>query len=172
MAKVIDIFTKRSELEIVKAIYEPVTETAKKVRKVLKTEFPNVKFAVRSNTYALGSSIDVYWVDGPFYEQVIQITAPFQPGYLDGRQNYNVNTGYLYEDKWYNGADCIFANRKLSSKYRTKLEKTARQMFVEFDKNSYQYNRWLNYAELELRKDELRIKQKDCDFSEANVEND
>lgn len=172
MAKVIDIFSKKAELEIVKTIYEPVTETAKKIRQALKAEFPNVKFSVRSNTYALGRSIDIYWVDGPFYEQVVRITAQFQSRYMEGIQQFNISTGYMHEGKWYNGADCIFANRKLTPKYRAKLERIARQMFAEYDRNNYQYDKWLNYAEMELRKDEIRMKQVVRDLDDANVENE
>lgn len=45
--------------------YMTTAETAKMVRRALGEAFPGVKFSVRSKTYAGGSSIDVYWMDGP-----------------------------------------------------------------------------------------------------------
>jgi hypothetical protein len=45
--------------------YLSCAETAKLVRKVLKTAFQGVKFSVRSDTYSGGASIDIRWTDGP-----------------------------------------------------------------------------------------------------------
>ena len=45
-------------------------DTAKLIRADLKTNYPNVKFSVRSSVYSGGASIRVSWVDGCFVEDV------------------------------------------------------------------------------------------------------
>lgn len=40
-------------------------ECAARIRKELKTAFPGVKFRVRSARFSQGSSVDVYYTDGP-----------------------------------------------------------------------------------------------------------
>ena len=40
-------------------------DTAKAVRRAIKTQWPRVKFSVRSSVYSGGASIDVRWTDGP-----------------------------------------------------------------------------------------------------------
>lgn len=39
-------------------------------RRILKANFPGVKFSVRSSTHAGGSSVDITYTDGPAYDQV------------------------------------------------------------------------------------------------------
>ena len=43
--------------------YYTTVETAKMLRKALKAAFPGVKFAVRSHSYSMGSSINVSYTD-------------------------------------------------------------------------------------------------------------
>ena len=131
-------------------IYEKASETAKKVRKALKEKFPTVKFSVRSETYSGGSSISVYWTDGPLTEDVEAVTDRFKSSTFDGMQDMKITTGYIYEGKLYKGADFIFCERRLSPEYRTKLEEKAAEMFPDFNKNSYRYHEWINKAEKEL----------------------
>lgn len=59
-------------------------ETAKMVRQVLKARWPHVKFSVRSNTYAGGSSIDVRWLDGPMVSEVEAAVAHLEGASFDG----------------------------------------------------------------------------------------
>jgi Large polyvalent protein associated domain 29 len=59
-------------------------ETAKLVRKALKTAFPGVKFSVRSSTYSGGASIRVGWTDGPTSKEVEAITGKFSGAGFDG----------------------------------------------------------------------------------------
>jgi len=66
------------------ANYLTCAETAKLVRKALKTEFPGVKFSVRSKTYSMGASITVRWTDGPTVKEVKPTTAFFAGGGFDG----------------------------------------------------------------------------------------
>src|SRR4051794_17392857 len=54
--------------------YLSVATTAKLVRTALKTQFPRIKFTVRSRSYSGGASIDVAWTDGPCAAAVEAIT--------------------------------------------------------------------------------------------------
>ena len=52
-----------------------VTEAAKDIRKVLKANWPECRFSVRSERYAGGSSVYITWTDVPTQTQVEQVTA-------------------------------------------------------------------------------------------------
>lgn len=79
--------------------YIDVAETAKLIRKQLKAKFPAVKFGVRSQRYAGGSSIDIDWTDGPTGKAVDSVVKPFCGGRFDGMIDmaYNVDS-YLLPD--------------------------------------------------------------------------
>jgi hypothetical protein len=64
--------------------YIPVAETAKFVRKALKSAFPAIKFSVRSESYSGGSSIDVGWMDGPTAKMVDNVISQFKGSRFDG----------------------------------------------------------------------------------------
>ncbi len=70
--------------EYVPTPYISTTETAKLIRAQLKKAFPGQKFSVRSKSYAGGSSISVYWTDGPTTKQVDAVTAIFSGSDFDG----------------------------------------------------------------------------------------
>lgn len=61
-----------------------VVETAKLIRARLRDEFPGVKFSVRSDRYAGGSSIRIRWTDGPPVSAVDPVTGPFAGKSFDG----------------------------------------------------------------------------------------
>jgi hypothetical protein len=64
--------------------YETVTETAKKIRAALKAAFPAVKFSVRSESYSMGSSVNISWTDGPTEKQVEKIVSAHESIDRDG----------------------------------------------------------------------------------------
>jgi len=64
--------------------YLTAAETAKVVRAALKREFPGVKFYVTSDTYSMGASIDVCWMDGPTEKMVEAATHQFEGSGFDG----------------------------------------------------------------------------------------
>jgi len=70
-------------------------ETAKLIRKALKTRFPETKFSVRSKSYAGGSSISIRWSDGPTAAAVEAITDGFAGRGFDG----SIDLGYFI-DAW------------------------------------------------------------------------
>lgn len=47
-----------------------VAECAKAIRQVLKAQFPNIKFSVKSENYSGGDSVRVKYEDGPITEDV------------------------------------------------------------------------------------------------------
>jgi hypothetical protein len=74
--------------------------TAVVIRGVLKEAFPGVKFGVRIENYAGGSSINIQWEDGPTENQVRSQTKMFEGSRFDGMTD---NTDYhdvIYEGEW------------------------------------------------------------------------
>lgn len=66
------------------ARYIDTAEVAKMLRPFLKREFPGVKFSVRIERYAGGSSVDVFWTDGPTVDQVEKVSNGFRGGRFEG----------------------------------------------------------------------------------------
>jgi hypothetical protein len=64
--------------------YLSCAETAKLVRGALKKAFPGVKFSVRSDTYSMGASIRISWVDGPGTKAVDAVVQVFSGAGFDG----------------------------------------------------------------------------------------
>lgn len=97
--------------------YIDVTGTAKLIRKALKESFPAVKFSVRSERYAGGSSINISWTDGPTGKQVERVAGAFEGGYFDGMIDYK---GSLYHqldgEPVHFCADFVFCNRHHTDK--------------------------------------------------------
>jgi hypothetical protein len=58
-------------------VYEPVADTAKRIRAELKTTFPGVKFSVRSDSASLCTSVNVRWMDGPTEPTVERVTDKY-----------------------------------------------------------------------------------------------
>lgn len=62
----------------------PTTEVAKLIRLALKETFEGTKFSVKSHKYSMGSSITIYWTDGPRTIEVKPIENFFRGAYFDG----------------------------------------------------------------------------------------
>lgn len=71
------------------AIYETATETVKKIRKVLKEQFPGVRFTVRSSETSQSSSVNVKWTDGPLEPDVKEAV-----GWMKSNQRRPEEVGY------------------------------------------------------------------------------
>lgn len=100
-----DIEPKKTKM---KAIIERATETAKKVRKVLKQEFKGTKFSVTTNS----GSIFVCWSGGPKEEEVNNLVSKFESASFDGMTDCEETTGYMWEGKLYYGAKYISTRRE------------------------------------------------------------
>jgi hypothetical protein len=64
--------------------YLTCAQTAKMLRADLKTEFPGVKFSVRSHVYSGGASIEVNWTDGPAKNDVQRVADRWSGASFDG----------------------------------------------------------------------------------------
>lgn len=57
---------------------------ASAIREELKTNFPNVKFSVKSSNFAGGDSVHIGWTEGPTTLEVSAFTSKYQYGRFDG----------------------------------------------------------------------------------------
>src|SRR5262245_30956879 len=98
--------------------YLSAAETAKLIRKALKSNFPGVKFSVRSDTYAGGASIRVRHTDGPTKAEVEAVVGMYQGSDFDGMQDLKTSReavllagegGALRSVRF--GADFVFVDR-------------------------------------------------------------
>ena len=94
------------------------TQAAKEIKKELKAKFPKTKFSVRSDSYSQGSSVDIYWNDGPTTEEVNKIVGKYQYGHFDGMVD-----SYEYSNKREDlpQAKYVMAQRTMTDKTREKI---------------------------------------------------
>jgi len=88
--------------------YIDAAEVAKLVRKDLKEHFPAIKFSVRLDRYAGGSSINVDWTDGATRAAVEAVAGKYHGCDFDGMQDLETYNGRPY------GNHYIFFNRNYS----------------------------------------------------------
>lgn len=103
------------------------TETAKFVRVALKTNFPGIKFSVKSSLH----TINISWTDGPITKQVHNITKYFGGMSFDGMQDMDT-----YHDQEFNGEQVKFycyspyTTRKLSLEFATKIKASMERQHI------------------------------------------
>jgi hypothetical protein len=97
-------------------VYVSTTDTAKLIRADLKATFPAIKFSVRSNSYANGSSIDVRWTDGPTGETVNAAIRKYEGASFDGMTDMKSYVDHTDEqgNQIHYGADYVFCRRDYS----------------------------------------------------------
>lgn len=115
--------------------YITCADTAKLLRAALKSQFPGIKFSVRSNTYSGGASIDVSWTDGPFTSEVDSIAKRYEGASFDGSidlKEYHDDLVWFEGDSEptvvHYGADYVFTSRDLSPAYIEQLSKVAQKV--------------------------------------------
>ena len=64
--------------------YLSAAETARLVRGALARSFPSAKFYVRTDTYSMGASIQIDWMDGPSRVEVEKVAKLFESADFDG----------------------------------------------------------------------------------------
>ena len=117
--------------------YIAVTETAKLIRAALKEAFPEIKFSVRTDKYANGSSINVSWQEGPTAAQVDAIAKTFQGGYFDGMTDYKGHHNHMMNGEEVSfGGDFVFCRREIAN---DKIAKAA-EIFAKIDQD-----RWIDF---------------------------
>ena len=110
--------------------YISCADTAKLIRKELKANFPDIKFSVRSSTYAGGASISIEWTDGPTEKAVERVIRIFQGATFDGSIDLKSYTETEWEgEKVHFGADYVNCFRKMS---RAFVEAIAAQFCKRF----------------------------------------
>ena len=57
---------------------------ARHIRKILRDNFPETTFSVRSDTYSGGSNVNIKWTNGPTTDAVNNHVKQFQYGHFDG----------------------------------------------------------------------------------------
>ena len=96
-------------------VYVSTVETAKMIRAALKRAFPGVKFSVRSDSYAGGSSIDISYTDGPALKSVELIAHAFRGSDFDGMTDCRMTRAVeLNGVRTVYGPDHEFVSQKLS----------------------------------------------------------
>jgi len=102
--------------------YVPITDVAKLVRKTLKQHFGAFPFSVRSSRYSGGSSISVYWTDGPTSSRVDALIGHYCGADFDGMtdsKSYHDAETMIGKDgairHIHYGNDYIFTQRSISN---------------------------------------------------------
>lgn len=96
-------------------VYYSPTETAAEIRKVLAAEFPGTKFSVKTRKYAGGSSVDVYYWDGPAYDAVKRAIGCMHGASFDGMTDstsHHTSEHNGQKVRW--GADYLSVYRNLT----------------------------------------------------------
>jgi len=125
---------------------------AKTIRRELKEKFPGIKFSVRSESFAGGNSVDIYYTNGVPEDEIRKLVNKYQSGYFDGMVDmYN-----YYGNRDYPTAKYVMVNRKITDDIREKTKIDIAKRYGIKDKNNEQewfgkFNAWSNtvvYREL------------------------
>ena len=89
--------------------YQDVTDTAKVIRKMLKTYYPKFKFKVRSERFALGSAVTIFprsieQIPEHTHRELQKFCSYFASGKTDVMNDSVSRDGYYLDGKVYNGA--------------------------------------------------------------------
>jgi hypothetical protein len=131
-------------------------DTAKLIRADLKTNYPHVKFSVRSSVYSGGASIRVSWVDGPFIDDVERIAKRYEGASFDGSidlKSYKPDTLMAFAGSETPvlvsfGSDYVFTDRELSPAYIEQLSAEAQKVL---DLNQETAGQIFNYSDFYSR---------------------
>lgn len=91
------------------------------IKTELKNIFPDVKFSVTSDSFSMGDSVRISWVDGPTVDQVTEVTGKYQYGHFDGMQDmyeYTNRRDDIPQTKY------VMESRKMSDATRQSLEQS------------------------------------------------
>lgn len=115
--------------------------TAAAIRARLKKEFPGVKFSVTSKNFSMGNSVDIDWTDGPFYDQVNDITYQYCYGRFDGQQDlsYNVDIDPALGCP---GSKFVSCHRRLSPEYKAKIKEVLESRYIPDQWGDYAPWKW------------------------------
>lgn len=117
-------------------------QAAQAIRKELKLAFPNIKFSVKSQSFSMGDSVDIRWIDGPTTKQVDAITKKYQEGSFNAMEDiyeYGKNPLNLPQSKY------VMAQRELSDEFKqSELIKFNKYYQVDFTLDTLRTERLFN----------------------------
>lgn len=127
-------------------------EAAKLIRKDLKEAFPTIKFKVTSQSFSMGDSVDVRYVDGPTTKQVDEIIRKYQYGSFNGMEDIYEHTNkqdfpqskYVHSQRTLTWGASKYTADRIKEKYG--IEIPIRKEFSEyegFDVARSEKNVWL-----------------------------
>lgn len=108
-------------------------QAAKAIRAELKSAFPEVKFTVKSTSFAGGDAVHIDWFDGPVWRQVEKITGKYEYGTFDGMtDSYNYDNRredipqvkYVQHRRDQSNAATLAVIGKIEAMFRVKVETT------------------------------------------------
>jgi hypothetical protein len=133
--------------------YIDTVEVAKIIRGELKTNFPGVKFSVKSDRYAGGSSIRVNWYDGPTTKEVESIVGHYHGASFDGMtdstnfhnseykgETVHFSNHYLFCERKYTVAALEEVAKYILDKYGWIVPVIESEYEPYFDHDSYDYS--------------------------------
>lgn len=129
----------------------PVALCAIEIRKILKKEFPETKFSVRSSNFAGGNAVNVEYINGPTEDQIKEKIGHFQYGHFNGMEDiyeYSNNIEGLPQTKW------LSINRELTEQVQRQIAERIKQEYgidqpTEDLGKSFEWNgRWINWFQI------------------------
>ena len=105
-----------------------ITEVAKEIRTTLKGAYPNTKFRVKSSRFSQGSSVDIFWMDGPAEKQVDDLV-----GFHGDRRCRFVTTSRSHSADLVNTAIAVWRKQNPEYAHLTINCKGGDNRYAEFD---------------------------------------
>lgn len=109
-------------------------QAATQIRKKLKKDFPNTKFSVKSEVYSMGSSVNVYYTDGPATHKVRSLIEDYQYGHFDSMRDIYENSNRqddIPQVKY------VMTQREMSKNVREQINCFFEKTDKNFDRNNY-----------------------------------
>lgn len=103
-------------------------KTAKLIKDILKKDYPNIKFSVRSDNFSMGNSVHISWTDGVPSKEIESFANQFQAGTFDGMTDcYNYDNTHDFPQAKY-----VHCQRTVSDEKRNIIrEQLAKLMGIE-----------------------------------------
>lgn len=111
------------------------------IREELKTNFPNVKFSVKSSNFAGGDSVSITWSDGPTNDQVREITRKYQYGSFNSMEDmyeYTNSRADLPQTKY------VQERREISEEVNNVVKEAVRKLFNFSNLSEWEQEREIN----------------------------
>jgi hypothetical protein len=93
-------------------------KAAKEIKSILKENFPNLMFSVKSMSYSMGDKVSVRYEDGPITPDVEKLISHFQFGNFNGMEDiyeYSNVREDIPQTKY------LFVERQMSDKVREEI---------------------------------------------------